>query len=280
MKKILTLIPVFAMLLLVSCEQHVLDYDATPVDQTTQAQIRVAYDVGVITTGAPNITRLSFNSQMVSEVSTAIGSIFPNSAAKYFVVPVGQLEISSYTGSTKDVAHYDRTINIATGRWTAFVHNLSADPLMIPMPESFPQYDPWADTCCSIQFVNLLYASDGTSPAGTLTLKARRGSGTTASPYVYTTVGTAAFGQATDYMRLNLIKSGTVWSGTETGIAFVLYDATGNLLSTFTSSNATTTYAVTGYSLTKGRNYIFHINGKRGTNYATTALRMSTITLN
>ncbi len=81
MKKILTLIPVFAMLLLVSCEQHVLDYDATPVDQTTQAQIRVAYDVGVITPGS-NITS-SYPSQMVLSISAS--KHFPNSAANYLL---------------------------------------------------------------------------------------------------------------------------------------------------------------------------------------------------
>ncbi len=280
MKKILTLIPVLGMFFVASCNEHELDYYTTPVNTETQAQIRLSYDVGVVTTGAPNITRLSYNNQMVSEVSTAIGSIFPNSAAKYHVVPVGQLQINTYTGATKDVAHYTSTINIEKGRWTAFVHNLNTAPLMVQTPDEFPQYDPWADTACSIQFVNLLYGTDGATGYGTLTLKARRGAGTTASPYIYTTIGTAAFGQYTDYIKFNLIKSGTVWSGTETGIAFVLYNELGNLVTTFTTANASTTYSATGYSLTKGRNYIIHLNGKMGTNYATTSFRLGAITLN
>ncbi len=280
MKKIFTLIPVLASLLLVSCAQHVLDYDVTYLDQTSQAQIRLCYDLGIVTTGAPTITRLAYNTQMVSEVATSIGNYFPYSAAKYHVVPVGQLQINTYTGSTKDVVQYSNTTTIGAGRWNAFVYNLNQAPLMVEVPATLPVFDPWADTCATIQFVNLLYAADGVSPAGTLTLKARRGAGTTASPYVYTTIGTAAFGEATGLIRFNLIKTGTVWSGAESGLAFVLYDSTNTLLSTFTSSNAVTTYSATGYTCTKGKNYVFHLNGKRGTNYATTSIRLSTITLN
>lgn len=217
---------------------------------------------------------------MVSEVATTIGNYYPFSAAKYHVVPVGQLNIATYQGSTKDVAHYSSTINIQKGRWTAFVYNLNEAPMVVPVPEVFPKYDPWADTSCAIQFINLLYSSNGTTPEGALTLKARRGAGTTASPYVYTTIATVGFGQASDFIKFNLVKSGTVWSGTETGLAFVLYDSSNNLMTTFTTANAVTTYSATGYSLAKGKSYIFHLNGKRGTNYATTGVRLSTITLN
>ena len=280
MKKIFTLIPVLASLLLVSCEQHVLDYDLSYLDETTSAQIRLVYDQGVVTTGATTITRLSYNTQMVSEVATTIGNYFPFSTAKFHVVPIGQLQINTYSGATKDVVHYSNTTTIAAGRWHAFVYDLTQAPLFVEVPKELPKFDAWADTCTTIQFVNLLYASDGTSPAGALTLKARRRAATTASPYVYTTIGTANFAEATGLIRFNLVKSGTVWSGTETGLAFVLYDSSNTLLSTFTSANVVTTYAATGYSLQKGRNYVFHLNGKRGTNYATTSIRLSTITLN
>jgi hypothetical protein len=64
-------------------------------------------------------------------------------------------------------------------------------------------------------------------------------------------------------------------------MAFVVFDAAGVLLKSYPSSTgALADYSATGFSLGKGRNYIFHMNGKMGAKYADQAIRMSTITLN
>jgi hypothetical protein len=218
---------------------------------------------------------------MVSEVSTALGSIFPNSPAKYHVVPQGSVKVDAFTGTTKDVPQYSNTFTVGAGKYTAFIHSLTDVPFVIKDADVFPSSDAWADTLANVQFVNLLYKADGVTPYGTLFLKGRRGAGTTASPYVYIDIASCGFKQASALIPYKLVKSGTIWSGTETGMVFVVFDATGALLKYYPSSTgALTDYAATGYSLTKGRNYIFHMNGKLGTNYATQAIRLSTITLN
>jgi hypothetical protein len=228
-----------------------------------------------------NITRLKYNDVMVSEVSTALGSFFPNSPAKYHVVPQGAVKVDIYTGVTKDVVQYSNSFTVGSGRFTAFVHSSSEVPLVIKDVDVFPAGDAWADTTAYIQFVNLFYQADGVTPFGSLTLKGRRGAGTTASPYVYINIATCAFKEASALIPYKLVKSGTIWSGTETGLAFVVYDEAGNLLKSYpTTTGALTNWEATALSLGKGRNYIFHINGKQGVKYEDQAIRLSTIALN
>ncbi len=282
MKTILALVSISMAFFLVSCEKNVITFGNTNMDQAKSAEVRLVYDIPVVTTTTLNITRLKYNDQMVSEISTALGSIFPNSAAKYHVVPQGPVKVDAYMGTTKDVLQYSNTFTVGSGKYTAFIHDLTAAPFVIKDADVFPPSAAWADTTANIQFVNLLYKADGVTPYGTLFLKGRRGSGTTTSPYVYIDIASCGFKEASKLVPYKLLKGTiTIWSGTESGMAFVLFDGTGALLKYYpSSSGALTDYAATGFSLTKGRNWIFHLNGKLGTNFATQAIRLSTIALN
>ena len=281
MKTLLILVSFMAVLILASCETNEITFDGTDVDLSKSAQVRLVYDLPLITSTTQNITRLKYNDNLVSEVSTSLGSIFPNSAAKYHVVPQGSVKVDAFIGSTKDVLQYSNSFSVGSGKFTAFIYSQTEAPLVIKDVDTFPSGDPWKDTTAYIQFVNLFYKTDGVSPYGTLTLKGRRGAGTTASPYVYENIATCAFKEASALIPYKLMRSGTVWSGTETGMAFVIYDSAGNLLKQYPSSTgALTDYAATGYSLSKGRNYIFHLNGKVGAKYTDQAIRLSTIALN
>jgi len=281
MKTILALVSISMVLLLVSCEKNVITFGSTDIDLTKSAQVRLVYDPPLLTSTALNITRLKYNNQLVSEVSTALGSIFPNSAAKYHVVPMGPVKVDAYIGTTKDVLQYSNTFTLGAGKYTAFIHNLTDVPYVLKDADVFPSSDAWADTLANIQFVNLLYKPDGVTPYGKLTLKGRRGAGTTASPYVYINIATCNFKEASALIPYKLLKgSVAIWSGTETGLAFVCYDDTGNLLKNFSSAGAVIDWSATGFSLSKGRNYIFHMNGKVGTKYADQVIRLSTIGIN
>lgn len=281
MKTILALVSVIMVFLLASCDTNEITFGTTTVDQAKSAEVRLVYDLPVVTSTTLNITRLKYNDQLVSEVSTALGSIFPNSAAKYHLVPQGSVKVETFTGVTKDVLQYSNTFTVGAGKYTAFIHNLTEVPFVIQDADVFPSSDAWADTVANIQFVNLLYKADGVTPYGQLFLKGRRGAGTTASPYKYIDIAKCNFKEASVLVPYKLVKSGTIWSGTETGMVFVLFDSTGNMLKYYPSSTgALTDYSATGFSLGKGRNYIFHINGKMGAKYADQAIRLSTIALN
>ncbi len=277
MKKIFTLTAAVVSLLFVSCEKQAIGYLSDDIDVTKFAQIRFVNDLPIVPSGTTyNVTRLKYNDALVSEVSTTLGSMLPNSAAKYHVVPIGPLKIDAYRSATKDVVHYTNTINIPAGRWSAFVHNVAEAPFMVETPSEFPSMDPWKDTVCTIQFVNLLYKADGTPYTGKLFLKGRRG---TAAPYTYVDIAQCGFKEASNFVKYRLYKTATVWSGDEGKLAFVLFDESGNLLKDFSSGTTVRDFSAIDYTLGKGRHYIFHLNGKLGTNSSTQSIRLSTITL-
>ena len=277
MKKIFTLTAAVVSLLFVSCEKQAIGYLSDDIDVTKFAQIRFVNDLPIVPSGTTyNVTRLKYNDALVSEVSTTLGSMLPNSAAKYHVVPIGPLKIDAYRSATKDVVHYTNTINIPAGRWSAFVHNVAEAPFMVETPSEFPSMDPWKDTVCTIQFVNLLYKADGTPYTGKLFLKGRRG---TAAPYTYVDIAQCGFKEASNFVKYRLYKTATVWSGDEGKLAFVLFDESGNLLKDFSSGITVRDFSAIDYTLGKGRHYIFHLNGKLGTNSSTQSIRLSTITL-
>lgn len=281
MRTLVIIISVLTILFITSCEKNEITFGNTDIDLTKSAQVRLVYDLPLITSTTLNITRLKYNDQLVSEVSTALGSIFPNSASKYHVVPQGNVKVDAFIGTTKDVPQYSNSFTVGAGKFTAFIFSQNEKPFVIQDVDNFPVPDAWADTTAYIQFVNLLYKADGVTPYGTLFLKGRRGAGSTASPYVYVNIAQVGFKEASQLVPYKLLKSPGIWSGTETGMAFVVYDASGTMLKHYPSTTgALTDWSATGYSLAKGRNYIFHMNGKVGSNYATQSIRLSTIALN
>jgi hypothetical protein len=280
MKKILSIISVLSLFLLYSCEKNVITYPTTELNQNTYAQIRLVYDLPLTASSTHNITRLKYNDVLYSQVGTALGSILPNSTAKYHSVPVGALKVETFKSATMDVPVYTNTFNIAKGKWSAFIYNDAQPPLLVQDPEEYQTGHPWNDTLTYIRFVNLFHKADGVTPFGRLTLKGVR---TVGGVTTYITIATANYKEATDYMPYKLDRKGiTVWSGTETSMVFALFDENNNQLTHYATTSATTktAHSATGYSLVKGVNYIFHINGKEGTNNATQAIRLSTIAVN
>lgn len=286
MKTILSLVSVLMVFLLASCTKNEITFGTTDIDLTKSAEVRLVYDIPLVASTTQNITRLKYNDQLVSEVSTALGGFFPNSAAKYHVVPQGTVKVDLFksvtiNNVTEKQLQYTNTFTVGKGKFTTFVYNVNEAPFVIQDADVFPTSDAWADTTANIQFVNLFYKADGVTPYGKLSLKGRRGAGTTASPYIYIDIATCDFKQASALVPYKLVKSGTVWSGTEANMVFAVFDASGNILKAYpTSTGALASVFFTGYSLGKGRNFIFHMNGKEGAKYADQAIRLSTIALN
>ena len=283
MKKIFTIVSVFSLFLLASCEKNVIAYGTTDLDVTTKAQVRLVYDLPLVTTTSENITLLKYNDQITSQISTALGGIYPNSTAKYHVVPIGAVKVETFKGAAKDVAVYSNTFNIAAGKWSAFIYKSTEAPLLVQDPEEYPTGNPWIDTVTYIRFVNLFHKADGT-PYGKLYLKGRRPATLpNVSTYDYVDIAACNYKEASTFNPYTLWRGNiAVWSGTESGMVFALFNEAGEQLTSFATSGATvkTPVLFTGYSMIKGVNYIFHLNGKEGTNYATQAIRLSTIAVN
>ena len=82
MKKIFTLTAAVVSLLFVSSEKQAIGYLSDDIDVTKFAQIRFVNDLPIVPSRTTyNITRLKYNDAMVSEVSTSLGGIIPNSVA-------------------------------------------------------------------------------------------------------------------------------------------------------------------------------------------------------
>lgn len=279
MKKILSIISVLSLFLLYSCEKNVITYNKTDLDENQFAQIRLVYDLPTVTNTVHNITRLKYNDQLYSEVGTPLGSIFPNSMAKYHKIPVGANKVDAYKSATKDVLAYSSNFTIEKGKWSAFIYNETQPPFMVQDPEEYDSGHPWADTLAYVRFVNLFHKADGVTPYGQLTLKVLR---VVNGADVWVDVATCGFKEASTYNPIKLNRKGiAIWSGTESSMQFALYDSNGVPLQYFASTSAKTKtdHKVTGYSLTKGVNYIFHLNGKEGDNYAGQSIRVSTISV-
>lgn len=283
MKKIFTIVSVISLFLLASCEKHVITYGTTDMDVTTQAQLRLVYDLPLVTTTTENITLLKYNDQITSQISTALGGIYPNSTAKYHALPIGATKVETFKGAAKDVAVYSNTFSLAAGKWSAFIYSKTEAPLLIQDPEEYETGHPWIDTVTYIRFVNLFHKADGT-PYGKIYLKGRRpATMPNVSTYDYVDIAACNYKEASAFVPYKLWRNGIkVWSGTESSMVFVLFNEAGEQLTSFATSGATvkTPFVITGYSMTKGVNYIFHLNGKEGTNYATQAIRLSTIAVN
>ncbi len=259
---------------LVSCEKNVITYETTDLDQTNYAQVRLVYDLPLVTSSAQNVTRLLYNGDTVSMVSTALGGVFPNSTAKYHALPIGTNTVKLLKSTYATI--YEGSFNLAAGKWSAFVYNTSQPPILIQDPEEYVTGDPWADTLTYIRFVNLFHKADGT-PYGKLYLKGKR---TINGVVQYIDIAEANYGEGSDYKPYRLYSNGIkIWSGTESSLIFTVFDATGTQLKYYTSSTVQADYTATGFSMTKGVNYIFHFNGIQGT-YTTQALRLSTVAVN
>lgn len=281
MKTILALVSVLMVFLLASCEVNEITFGTTDIDPAKSAEVRLVYDAPLVSSSSHSITRLTYNDQLVSEVTTALGGVIPNSSAKYHVVPQGSIKVDAFKGTTKDVLQYSNSFTVGSGKYSVFIHSLTEVPFVVKDADVFPSTDAWADTLAHIQFVNLLYKADGVTPYGTLFLKGRRGAGTTANPYVYIDIASCGFKEASALIPYNLVNKNALWSGTESSMVFVAFDAAGIPLKYFpTSTGALTSWVATGGSLTKGRNYIFHMNGKEGAKYAEQSIRLSMIGLN
>ena len=283
MKKIFSILSVVSLFLLASCEKNVLSYQATDLDVTTKAQVRLVYDLPIVPSSTThNITLLKYNDQLVSPVSTALGGIFPSTIARYHVLPIGANKVEAFKGAAKDQLVYSNTFNVQAGKWSAFVYDANQAPLMVQDPEEYETGHPWTDTVTYIRFVNLLYKADGVTPFGKVYLKGRRSATQpNINTYDYIDIAECDFKQSSGYIPYTLKRNDiAIWSGTENGLAFVLFDESGNLLKTFSSTNVLGDYSATGYSMTKGVNYILHLNGKMGTNYATQSVRLGQIAVN
>src|SRR5512139_4037200 len=88
---------VLAMALTVSCEKHVIDYDATPIGDVAEFQLHYMNPVAAVATN--NITRVEVNGKMVANATAPLNTynaIPSGSVGKFYAVNPGNVNLKLY----------------------------------------------------------------------------------------------------------------------------------------------------------------------------------------
>jgi len=273
MKKINIILFAILGLVFTSCQTNVITFSNETVDVDKFTELRVLN--AIPTTG--NSDTLLLNHVNYSSVNSGAGSYYPVSTPKYFVVPFGNDSISLHfmaKTTTPIVAAftYKGIMTLTKGKWSAYIYNAAKDPILLQDADKVPVTDAWADTVCFVKVANFFMKSDGVTPFGKITLKAKKNIVGADWETLATNID---FGtQSSDYYLYKLKNTNNVkpWSGAEPNITIAIFDSNGVQYQSFTSATLSTKgiYSSTGWSLAKGRAYVIYLNGKEGVANSTT----------
>lgn len=269
MKKIYFIILALIGMVFYSCQKNEITFPYSEIDANAYSEVRIINAMPI----SGNTDTLLINGENYSSVTTVLGSYYPLSAPKYFEVPVGTATISlNYMASTTPTVNaftYSGNMTLLKGKWTAYIYDATKDPILLQDPDNVPQTDAWTDTVCFIKFSNFFCKADST-PYGPLTLKAKKN--VTGATWE-TVASNIDFGQQSSYYLYKLTNNlnAVPWSGSEAKVSFALFDSNGVQFQQFSSSStsAKSDYTNSGWTLGKGRAYVFYLNGKEGTNNKT-----------
>ncbi len=267
MKKIYFIVLAIFGMLITSCQTNEITFPFEELNTDQFSEIRLINAIPV--TGSSD--SLVINGNRYSSVATSLGSYYPASAAKYFALPVGDNSVSlrflaKTSTPTVDAFTYSANIKTTKGKWSAYIYDKTKSPVLLQDAESVPTTDAWKDTVCFIRFVNFFHKSDGVTPFGKITLKAKKNLTGAAWETIATDID---FGtQSSEYFiyKLKNVTNLNPWSGAEASVTIGFFDSAGNQYQQFSSATASTksAYSSTGWSFAKGRAYVIYINGKEG----------------
>jgi hypothetical protein len=273
MKKINIILFAILGLVFTSCQTNVITFSNETVDVNKFAELRLLNVIPV--TG--NSDTLLLNHVNFSSVNTGLGSYYPVSTPKYFIVPFGNDSISLHfmaktTTPTVAAFMYKGMVPLTKGKWSAYVYNAAQNPILLQDADNVPVTDAWADTVCFVKVANFFMKSDGVTPFGKITLKAKKNIVGADWETLATNID---FGtQSSDYYiyRLKNTLNSKPWSGTESNITIAIFDSNGVQYQSFSSATLSTkgAYSSTGWGLGKGRAYVIYLNGKEGVTNSTT----------
>jgi hypothetical protein len=256
MKKINFLLTLFVGLVFVSCQKVDVTFPYAEMD-TNNAELRVLN----VMPNTANSDTLSIAGIRYSMVATKVGTYYPNSTPRYFAIPAGAdsltLHFPTFTYRTK-------IANVQKGKWSAYIYNVSQPPVLLQDSDYLPNVDQWKDTVCFVRFSNFFLKKDGVTPFGNLTLKIKKNITGAAWETVATSV---PFGAQSAYYKYKLKNTTNTypWTGSEANITIAVWDDGGNQLQQFNASGVLSAFSVPSVTLSKGRAYVFYMNGKQGT---------------
>ena len=271
---------VLAMALTVSCEKHVVDYDATPIGDVAEFQLHYMNPVAA---AAPNyIIRVEVNGKMVANATAPLNTYnaIPSGAAgRFYKVNPGNVNLKLYLKAKLepkgDSLVYDQSVTMQAGKQNVFVHDFTQPPVWFDNGYPYIKRETvTTDSTAWIRFYNFLYET-----AGVPTTKLIQYQYVNTRTSAVVNIGEpVAFGEATDWEQVTVIKAAPLDVSRTVTLKMQEVDADGNVigdLQIMNSSGAYVAYSGTA-SLTIGRWYHHTMAGFRAVKSPNSSVRILT----
>ncbi|MGO1243686.1 MAG: hypothetical protein ACTJHT_03285 [Sphingobacterium sp.] len=150
----------------VSCEKHVVEYKATPIDEATTAEFQLFYMVPVVSGASNTINRVELNDKLLSNETAPI-SVFnfvPSGAVgRFFATTPSQVNLKMYKGVITDLLQtYDQNFDLPAGKHNVVVHDFEKPPVILSNQEPYPKVTTEnTGTTAWVRFYNFLYETSG-----------------------------------------------------------------------------------------------------------------------
>jgi hypothetical protein len=268
-----------AMALMVSCEKNEVKYDAEAI--SNMAEIQLHYMNPVVAVAANNITRVDLNGQLVANSKAPLNTynaIPSGSVGKFYAVNPGDVNIKMYIKGkiAVDSLIYNKNVTLDAGKKNVFVHDFAKVPVVFNNGYPYtPNLTSATDSAGWIKFYNFLYETTGTPYAKKI-------------QYQYVDSRTSlpvnigqpvAFGEATDWIKVTVVKTDLVSSGSRS-ITFKMkeVETNGTVVGDLQIMNTAGTYAAYTATATLfiGRRYHHIMAGFRAVKSPNSSVRVFT----
>ena len=153
--------------LFVACEQHVIEYDATEINDDTTAQFQIFYMVQQSSSGTANtINKIELNGQLLANETASLSpySTVPRpTTGQFYTTDPGTVNLKLYKGEVDNLSlTYDQNFELTAGKYSVIVYDVDKAPIItehqVPYPTITTEF---TGTTAWVQFYNILHDSPG-----------------------------------------------------------------------------------------------------------------------
>ncbi|GAB3012574.1 hypothetical protein GCM10027051_14500 [Niabella terrae] len=146
-----------------SCEKHVVTYDATTIPEN-ESEFQLHYFVPVVTGSANNITKVELNGKLISNTNSTLvpyNAIPSGGVGRFYTTSSGTNNIKLYRGDNAEIV-YDQDVELQSGKQNVFVYDFNKAPIVLDNGFPYPTITTEeTGTTCWIRFYNFLYETEG-----------------------------------------------------------------------------------------------------------------------
>ncbi len=270
-----------AVVLTVSCEKNVIEYNTTPLADMAEFQLHYYAPVTAVT--ANNINRVEVNGKMISNIKAPLATynVIPSGAVgRFYTVSPGNVNLKLYMTAKLDPKGdslvYDQGVSLVQGKQNIFVHAFDQPPVIFD--NGFPyikRETVTTDSTAWIKFYNFLYETAGVPTDKKIQYQIidyRTSAPVNVGPPV-------AFGETTGWVAVTVVKTAVVDPGSRTYTFKMLeVDANGGIigpLKIMNTSGVFVDYSATA-TLFIGRRYHHTMAGLRAVKAPNSSVRIFT----